>query len=190
MNLCFLALDLPVVRGAANEIAVVHGTARVDFATMLERSAALGGAMCGLGIAPGHGVGALLEDPLDGLLLLLACARIGAAYVELPPAAAPEAVDAHQPRLVALNRPVAFGRHTPAVCLVRGFPPADERRDLDWDLALRAGRTDPAPSVELPPAATAFVVDGTAVSVGDALGHDSWPGRRLASLAAGDPVEL
>lgn len=190
MNLCFDALDLNVVRGAAGDVAVVDGTARVDFATLLEQAAALGGALRGLGVEPGHAVAALLENPHDELLLLLACARLGAAYVGLPPGAAEATVDAHQPRVVALSRPLVFGTHMPAACLVRGFPPAEEHRDLAWDLALRAGRTDPAPSVELPPKATAFVVDGTAVTLADALGHDSWPGRRLATLVAGDAVEL
>lgn len=190
LNLCFNAIDLHVVRGKADEVVVAHDGANLDRARLLEQVAALAGALRGLGVEPGSAVGVLLDDPLDDLLLLLACARLGAAYVALPEAGPQHLVDARRPHVVATSRSLGFGEHLPAVRLVRGFPPAEPARDVDWDLAIRAGRTDPAACADLPPDLTAFVVDDEAVSIVDALTHDSAPARRLATLVAGEPLSL
>jgi propionyl-CoA synthetase len=169
---------------------VRHERWTLDRARLLEQAAALGGALRGLGVRPGQPVGALLDDPLDDLLLLLACARLGAAYLVLPDGSPDTAVDAHEPRVVATSRPLEFAGHVPAACLVRGFPPADGSRDVDWDVAMRAGGTDPAACADLPPDLPAIVVDGATVPVGDVVTHGSTPARRLATLVAGDAVSL
>jgi hypothetical protein len=190
LNLCFNALDLHVVRGGAEDVVVRHRRGSLDRARLLEQTAALGGALRGLGVRAGQPVAALLDDELDDLLLLLACTRVGAAYVALPATAPERDLDAHRPRLLATSRPLDLRGHVPAACLVRGFPPVEETRDVDWDVALRAGGADPAACADVPADLTALVVDGVAVPVGDALTHDSGPARRLATLAAGDPLDL
>jgi propionyl-CoA synthetase len=98
-------------------------------------------------------------------------------------------LDAHRPHLVATSRELATGSHVPPVVVVRGVPVADEARDLDWDVAVRAGRTDPAPCAPVPPGSTAYVADG-AVAAADLPGHDSDLGRALAALAGRTPVDL
>ena len=189
LNVCFHAVDLHVVRGAAEQPAVRHGSVVLDHATLLEQVAALGGALRGLGVEPGQAVAGSLADPLDDLLLLLACLRLAATYVALPDDPGP-LLARHTPRVVATSRPLDLPADGPAACLVRGLEPRDVGRDLDWDVALRAGRTDPAPCRDQGGDAVALAVDGVEVRARDVLDHPSRRGRRLATLAAGDLLDL
>ena len=188
LNLCYHAVDVAVIRGAAGETAVRHAGGEMDYAVLLEEVAALGGALRGLGVTEVSTVGVLLDDPLDTLLAQLAATRVGATVLDLDDDVAAR-LDAHRPHLVATSRELATGSHVPPVVLVRGVPVADEARDLDWDVAVRAGRTDPAPCAPVPPGSTAYVADG-AVAAADLPGHDSDLGRALAALAGRTPVDL
>lgn len=183
LNACFNAVDRHVVRGAADHPAVRGDTGEVDFATLLEQVGALAGVLRGFAVDAGTPVAAALDDPRDRLLFLLACLRLGAVHAELSdPAAA-------VPFLVASSRPVPDGL-APTATLLRGVPVTDAERELDWDVALRMGRTDPAACADVPAAATAYVVDGAPVALVDAATHDSWPGRALATLCAGQALDL
>jgi hypothetical protein len=66
---------------------------------------------------------------------------------------------------------------------------ADGTRDLDWEVAVRAGRTDPAPCAPVPPGSTAYVAE-VEVAAADLAGHDSDLGRDLAALADRTAVDL
>ena len=145
LNLCYHAVDLAVIRGAALDPAVRHPGGELDYATLLERVAALAGAMRGLGVVPGAPVGVLLDDPLDELLAVLATARLGAVVLALDPDDPAALLAAHRPALVVTSRRLDLSVHAPAAVLLHGPEVEVETRDLAWDLALRAGRTDPAP---------------------------------------------
>jgi non-ribosomal peptide synthetase component F len=188
LNLCYNAVDLQVVRGQALAPAVRDGEATVSFEVLLERIASLAGAMRSLGVVPESVVGVLLDDPADRLVMLLACLRLGAIQVELYDRN-PE-IDLHRPHLVATSRPISYAGHVPAACVVRGIAPEDDSRDVDWDIAVKAGRTDPAPCAALAPGSTAYVMGGVAVPIAAAVDDDSWAGRVCATLCAGQTIDL
>ena len=89
LNLAFNALDRHVVRGLADELALLHpfapaGTrSSYSYADLLEQVGQLGGALRELGVTPGRTV--VLALPLGPELVfgLLACARVGAVAVPL-----------------------------------------------------------------------------------------------------------
>ena len=181
LNLCFGALDVHVVRGRASEPAVRTGRGLLDFATVLEHVAALAGALRLLDVRVGEGVRLALDDPYDDLVAMLACARVGAVHG-----------DVDRPVLLVTSRdlddPAARAR------LLRGVAPRAARpgteRDVPWEMAVRAGRDDPAPCVPLAADATAWVSHGRPVPCREALEEDSATGRLHASLTAGRPVDL
>ncbi|MDN5893156.1 MAG: AMP-binding protein [Nocardioides sp.] len=189
-NLCYEAVDLQIVRGRAVDVAVRQGEETIDFANLLERVAALAGVMRGMGVTPGARVAVLLDDPLDELLAFLAAARIGAVHVALPEADPGSAIDRHTPALVVTSRVLTYADHTPPVVILRGPPPEDARRDLDWEVAVKAGRTDPAGTEPVAGDTTAYVLLDEAVPVSGVPGHDSRFARQLADLAAGRVIIL
>ena len=188
LNLCFHAVDIAVIRGAALDPAVRHPGGELDYATLLERVAALAGAMRGTGRGRPALVGVLLDDPHDELLAVLATARLGAVVVALDPG---------DP--AACSRPTgrAGGHLATAGPLARhaGSGPSAgtevevEARDLAWDLALRAGRTDPAPSAPVAPGDPAYV-GADEVAVIDVPGHDSLLGRAVSAWPKRIPLDL
>ena len=189
LNLCYHAVDLAVIRGAALDPAVRHPGGELDYATLLERVAALAGAMRGLGVVPGAPVGVLLDDPLDELLAVLATARLGAVVVALDPEDPAPLLAAHRPELVLTSRRLDLSVHAPAAVLLHGPAVEVETRDLAWDLALRAGRTDPAPCAPVAPGDPAYI-GADEVSVIDVPDHDSLLGRAVSRLADRVPVDL
>lgn len=113
LNLCFNALDRHVVHGRAEAVALVAGDARVDFATLTERAASLGGALRSMGVGRGSAVATELPPGADRLLVLLAALRLGAVYVEgSAPGVDPQVVV--DPELV--QPAVKAGRNDPAAC--------------------------------------------------------------------------
>jgi non-ribosomal peptide synthetase component F len=194
LNLCYHAVDIAVVRGAAAEPAVRHAGGALDYATLLEQVAAFAGALRGLGVAVGSPVGVLLDDPFDELLAALAVTRLGAVVLALDPDRPAVSVDEHRPHLVVTSRRIEFAAHEPAACLLHGPDVEVETRDLDWDLAVRAGRTDPAPCASVAPGDPAYVdartVPPTQVPAIEVPGHDSRLGRAVADLADRVPVDL
>ena len=189
LNLCYPAVDIAVIRGAATETAVRHAGGELDYATLLERVAALGGAFRGLGVVPGSVIGVLLDDPLDELLALLATARLGATAVALDPGDPGMRIAEHRPLLVATSQALTLDGHVPAALVLRGIEPQDPTRDLDWDVAVRAGATDPAPCAPGAPGSPAYGGERV-VATGDLPADDSAYGRAVAALAARTPVDL
>lgn len=175
-NVCFAALDTAVVAGRAEQ-PVLLGPPMTTFAVLLEESAALGGVLRGFGVVPGTTVLCDLADDRDAVVARLACARVGALAVSTPddsPASLATVLDALTPEVALTSRPEVLrahgsrGGHTAAVTVVRGGGElVDPTRDVDWDLMLRAGRTDPAPMVDLlpeAPCAVAWKSDGAGLS--------------------------
>ncbi|MET1058880.1 MAG: AMP-binding protein [Nocardioides sp.] len=189
LNLCFHAVDIAVIRGAAPAPAVLHSGGALDYATLLEQVAALAGAMRGLGVVPGAPVGVLLDEPLDELLAVLATARLGAVVVALDPDDPAALLDVHRPGLVVTSRRLDLTDPLPSAVLLQGPEVEVETRDLAWDMALRAGRTDPAPCAPVSPEGLAYI--GTdEVAVIDVPGHQSMLGQAVSSLADRVPVDL
>jgi hypothetical protein len=146
MNICFDALDRHVIHGRADSVAL-SGEKPMTYARLLEEVAAFGGVLRAFGVGPGVEVRSGLAGR-DGLVVLLAALRVGAAV------AADDSAGVTLPDGVVVRRG-ATGE------------------ELEWDVMLRAGRTDPAPPVDASEAPT--------------LG-DGWPYDALATLLAGGTV--
>lgn len=183
MNLCFDALDRRVIRGEADAPALA-GDRPMSVARLLEEVAALGGLFGGVGVTAAQPVGLQLSDRRAEFLSLLACLRIGAVAVELRDGRLAQ----HRPSLVVADTQLDASAHTPNTLLLHGIAPVDDVRDLDWEVGMRAGRTDPAPSVDLPDDTIAWIVE-TSVSIADALTDPSRYGDWLRDLLAGVPVD-
>ncbi len=86
LNTCYNALDRHVIRGLADEPALIFhsaitGTRRTyTYAELLERVAQLAGALRGIGVAPGDRVVIYLPMVPEAVMAMLACARIGAVH--------------------------------------------------------------------------------------------------------------
>ncbi len=135
-NVSFALLDLAVIAGRGDDPVVD----RMSHARLLEEAAALGGVIWHLGVRPGLPVVIDLESDLDAVVAALAAARIGGIV----------ATEDHPDAPVAL---VSAGSTVPGegrVRIVRGQGVSEP--DLEWDVMLRAGRTDPAAAEVLDPA--------------------------------------
>lgn len=217
-NLAFDALDLHVIRGRAEATAVTTPDRDVDFATVLEEVGALAGAMRALGVVPGASVLVALPDEYDELLAFLAVLRLRAVPVLVDrvhatvepettaaghlPSAATLAVR-HRPHLVVTGAVWPGHVHRPAAVLYRGPEPQDPETEVAWELALRAGRTDPAPASradevdepavdahEAAAEACAYVVGNRAVLHREVPEPLTEVGRRLGGLLVGSAVAL
>ena len=130
LNACYVALDLPVIRGRADEVALVLDGTDHTFARLLTEVAACAGVLRAFGVEVGDEV-ALGRLPAEtSVVAALAVARVGgvASYDESPSPSA-------KVRLTATDA---------GVVLVAG---GDE---VAWDVAMRAGRTDPAGCADVP----------------------------------------
>lgn len=130
LNACYVALDLPVIRGRADEVALVLDGTDHTFARLLTEVAACAGVLRAFGVEVGDEV-ALGRLPAEtAVVAALAVARVGgvASYDE---SGSPDA----KVRLTATDA---------GVVLVAG---GDE---VAWDVAMRAGRTDPAGCADVP----------------------------------------
>ena len=180
LNTCFNALDRHVVRGRADQPAIVYdspvtGTkATLTYAQLLGEVAAFAGVLRGLGVTPGDRVIIYMPMIPEAVVAMLACARIGAVHsVVFGGFAAHELavrIDDARPKVVVaascgiepsrvveykplVDRAVDLAAHEVDAVVVKQRPHAEagmvEGRDIDWDLAMRAGRTDPAECVEV-----------------------------------------
>lgn len=131
-NACYRALDMHIVRGGADDPALVHERAdgtrsTMTYAELLAEVAALGGVLRAFGVAPGDTVGILLPEGQEAVIALLACARIGAQHSDGTGGA--EVVLRHSDE--------------------SGIAVVADGQELPWDVAMRAGRTDPAAVVDV-----------------------------------------
>lgn len=186
VNLTYNALDLQVIRGRATESAIT-GASDLDFAGLLEQVGGVAGAMRGLGVEPGDHVGVRLSDPLRELLVVLAAARLGAVCVVLD--ATSQRIDEFRPHLVVTDTAFTFAEHVPAAVIVAGVAPVDPARDLDWEVAIKAGLGDPAGCEPVSPRSTAYVTQRP-VAVAEVFEDSGRLGACLATLASGSVVML
>lgn len=130
LNACYVALDLPVIRGRADEVALVLDGTDHTFARLLTEVAACAGALRAFGVEVGDEVALGPLPRQTAVVAALAVARVGgvASYDESPSPSA-------KVRLLATEA---------GVVLVAG---GDE---VPWDVAMRAGRTDPAGCADVP----------------------------------------
>jgi acyl-CoA synthetase (AMP-forming)/AMP-acid ligase II len=203
LNLCFNALDRHVVRGLAEEVALrvdrfTAGRTEHTFARLLEEVAAFGGVLRAFGVGPRERVLSRLPMGLHGLVAALATARVGAVHVLCERYDDPVGpLAAHRPAVVLAqgsDSQLAEALRTSGVGTRAAVWTGDlpDGQELQWDVVLRAGRTDPAPSAEVPLAADAFVVGDRTLTVGQALADDgtAWPLDAIGTLVAGGTLVL
>lgn len=177
-NLCFHALDRRVINGDASATALASGGREYDVAAVLEEVGALAGVMRGFDLRPGQVVAIGLADPLVRALSVLAAFRLGGVVADSTDGAA----------MVLTDGSLTPVEGVPA--LLHGPASQDPVWQLEWDFALTAGRTDPAPVVDVAGDAPALRLDDETVLVRDVATHDSEPARLVTALGAGEVVEL
>lgn len=130
LNACYNALDIHVVRGRADDVAAdLDGSGRT-FAWLLTEVAACAGVMRAFGVEVGDQVALGSVPQGAGVVAVLAAARVGALvqYDDSPG---------------ATGKVVVRGGSGGVAFAVDG-------EDLPWDVAMRAGRTDPAGCADVP----------------------------------------
>lgn len=130
LNACYNALDIHVVRGRADEVAAhLDGTGRT-FAWLLTQVAACAGVLRAFGVEVGDQVALGAVPQGTGVVTVLAAARVGAVvqYDDSPGA----------------TGKVVVRSATDGVVL------SADGEDIPWDVAMRAGRTDPAGCADVP----------------------------------------
>ena len=153
----------------------VTGTKRkLTYAELLAEVAAFAGVLRALGVEKGDRVVIYMPMVPEAVIAMLGCARLGAVHSVVfggfAPAELAVRVDDARPKVVVsascgieptrvveykpmLDHALELAEHKPASCVILQRPQAVaelvEGRDLDWDVAMRAGRTDPAPVQEV-----------------------------------------
>lgn len=153
LNACFNALDRHVVRGRADDLALL-GDREYSYARLLTEVAAFAGAMRAFGVGIGQEVLVSGLPPLQDVVVSLACARLGVVLHGTPPPA---------PALAVLGTLPAAPVGEAAVIT------ADTSGELTWDAMMAAGRTDPAGCADVPAEAPLRVVGGRAVPTAEHL---------------------
>jgi hypothetical protein len=136
-NVSFALLDAPVIAGRGDDPVLGSWT----HARLLEEVAALGGVLRHLGVGVGTPAVVDLPDDEDAVVAALTIARIGGVVTTTDSPDAPVVVVSSGSSLPAAGR----------VRLIRGEDVTEP--DLDWDVMIRAGRTDPAAVEVLDPGA-------------------------------------
>ncbi|QCX27075.1 propionyl-CoA synthetase [Nocardioides jishulii] len=153
----------------------VTGSRRTySYAELLTEVAAFAGALQQLGVEKGDRVVVYMPMIPEAVVAMLACARIGAVHSVVfggfAPAELAIRIDDATPKVVVsascgiepsrtiaykpmLDEALRLASHAPETVIVKQRPelPADlaEERDLDWDVAMTAGRVQPAGCVEV-----------------------------------------
>ncbi len=183
LNTCYNALDRHVIRGRADQPALIYDspvtatTKTYTYSQLLELVAAFAAVLRDSGVGVGDRVVIYMPMIPEAVVAMLATARLGAVHsVVFGGFAAAELavrIDDAEPTVVVtascgiepsrvvaykplLDKALDLASHRVPVVIVKQREQlrADmvEGRDIDWDLAAKAGRSDPAPAV--PVAAT------------------------------------
>ena len=154
--------------------AVTGTKSSLTYAQLLEEVAAFAGVLRALGVEKGDRV--LIYMPMipEAVIAMLASARLGAVHSVVFGGFAPHElavrIDDAQPKVVVtascgiepsrtieykpfVDKALDLAEHKPGAVVLKQRPEVtaqmQDGRDLDWDLAMKAGRTDPAPCVEV-----------------------------------------
>lgn len=144
------------------------------YAQLLEEVAAFGGVLRSLGVTKGDRVVIYLPMIPEAVVAMLACARIGAVHSVVFGGFAPHElavrIDDAKPTVLVtascgiepsriveykpyVDRALELADHQVEAVVVKQRPQVEAtmvaERDLDWDLAMKAGRNDPAECVEV-----------------------------------------
>jgi propionyl-CoA synthetase len=154
---CFDALDAHVIAGGADQVALTGSGQSWTYARLLEEVAAFGGVLRHCGVVTGDRIVIALPAVVpEAVVAVLACARVGATHVRtddaekalVEPAKVLVTASSEQDVATAL----ASAARVPDVVLVKHRAgttwPLVDGRDYDWDVVMRAGRTDPAPCLD------------------------------------------
>ncbi|WP_370614730.1 AMP-binding protein [Mumia qirimensis] len=188
LNLAYDALDRQVIGGRADEPALRTPEDDLSYAVLLERAAAFGGLLLALGVRPGDAVAVPASISTETAVVVLAAARIGAttwiggACADLVRSSDSPLVVAEGVQMadvVAALETLAPGRPRAVVVVRPGEWVVDETRDVAWELALKAGATDPATVVPVD-ADAAIVVASSGESYASSAHGD------IAAVATGD----
>jgi propionyl-CoA synthetase len=153
---------------------VTETAQRFSYAELLEKVSAFAGALRGFGVEKGDRVVIYMPMIPEAVVAMLACARLGAVHSVVFGGFAPHElavrIDDAQPKVVVsascgiepsriveykpmLDRALELATHKPGACVVkqRAEARADmtDPRDVDWDVAMKAGATEPASCVEV-----------------------------------------
>jgi len=150
LNACYNALDVHVIRGRADDTALVLDGVERSFARLLTEVAACAGVLRAFGVGLGDQVAVGSLPPETAVVALLASARVGA-------------VVQHDDSPGAEGKVVLAG--TPGGVVLRA-----DGEDLAWEVAMRAGRTDPAGCADVPGDALLARHAGDTLTVLAALG--------------------
>lgn len=178
LNACYNALDIHVIGGRADDVAILDGDRALTFARVLTEVAAFAGVLRAFGVSPGAEVVVLDLPALEDIVAQLACARLGAVlFVEPSPAPA-----------VVVAR-TATGRTFGSVPMIT----IDDTGELVWSTMMTVGRAEPAGCAELPGDTPLRSTRGTPILTADHLlavvaGKVDDP--VLASLMAGETLVL
>ena len=168
LNACYVALDIHVIRGRADDLAVVGRGVERTFAQLLTDVGAFAGVLRAFGIGPGDEVLAAGLIGADAVVVQLAVARLGAVLVDAASAVAPTvAVHDTAPDEAAPDERVVIT--------------IDTSSELDKATLMRAGSTDPAGCADVPGDQPLRIVAGRPVATASHL-TDVLAGR------ADDPV--
>lgn len=150
LNACYNALDIHVIRGRAEDVALADPGGDWTFARLLTEVGACAGVLRAFGVGIGDQVVIGALPRVTGIVVALAAARVGAVsvYDDPPPADAAMVV----------------------ASAADGVVLAADGEELPWDIAQRAGRTDPAGCADVPGDAVLSRHGGRSLSVLAALG--------------------
>lgn len=183
LNACYNALDRHVVRGRADEVALVDTETGkpITYARLLTQVAAFGGALKVLGVGPGDPVAWAFTLEPRGIVALLGCLRIGAVPVF---GSMPE-LEAHPSRVVALDWEGHLKQFFPpregrTIIVGAGDEQVDRPDDVvPWQTIMQAGNAQPAACEEVPGDALLWSTLST--------DHDATMGDLEVISAGGEP---
>jgi propionyl-CoA synthetase len=147
---------------------------RFSYAELLDKVSAFAGALRGFGVEKGDRVVIYMPMIPEAVVAMLACARLGAVHSVVFGGFAPHElavrVDDARPKVIVsascgieptrvveykpmLDRALELATHKPGACVIKQRPQVQaemtDPRDVDWDVAMRAGMTNPASCVEV-----------------------------------------